>query len=230
MDRLSIETAWVGYLPSAFYRDPAAGTPELLRLLGPHRDRLLPVPAVHPGLQRFAGDLTEAMAAGAPAVRVYPMQLALDPAGAEMRVLASAAAAIGLPLLLTVRFEDARQRHPGDPAGELPAAAVRALVRADPQVRLLVSHAERAFMEEVHFGSTPDEARRILWDVAWIWGPPEDHLALLVDTMGVERFTLGTGMPLRIPDSAVARLDLLGLSPADRRKVLSDNLEAWRPA
>ena len=229
MDRLDIEHAWVGHLPSAF-SEAGAGAPELLRLLQPHKDRLLPVPAVHPGLPRFTEDLNDASAADAPAIRVYPMQLGLDPAGGQMRVLAGAAASAGLPILLTVRFEDGRQRHPQDQAAELPAAAVRALVRADPQVRLLVSHADRSFIEEVHFGSTPEEARRILWDVAWVWGPPEDHLALLVETIGLERFTLGTGMPLRIPDSALARLDLLDLKPDQRRAVLSGNLERWRGA
>lgn len=223
MDRLEIDQAWVGHLPSAF-SNPASGTPELVRLLKPHADRLLPVPAVTPG-PRFVEDLNPVAAAGAPAVRVYPMQLGLDPAGGEMRVLASAAAAAGLPILLAVRFEDPRQRQPQDRAAELPAAAVRALVRADPQVRLLVSHAERSFIEEVHFGSTSEEARRILWDIAWVWGPPEDHLALLIETMGIERFTLGTGMPLRIPDSALARLDLLGLAPEQRNLILSGNLK-----
>jgi predicted TIM-barrel fold metal-dependent hydrolase len=158
------------------------------------------------------------------------MQLGLDPAGGEMRMLAGAAAAAGLPIVLTVRFEDPRQRHPQDHAGEIPAAAIRSLVRSDPQVRLLVSHAERSVIEEVHFGSTPQEAERILWDVAWVWGPPEDHLALLIETMGIERFTFGSGMPLRIPDSALARVDLLGLAPERRRLILSGNLERWRPA
>lgn len=226
MDRLGIERAWVGHLPSAF--SDSASTADLVRMLKPHGDRLLPVPAVHPGRPRFTEVLNDARAAGAPAVRAYPMQLGLDPAGGEMRVLAGAAAAAGLPILLAVRFADPRQRHPQDRADDLPAAAVRALVRADPHVRLLVSHAERSFIEEVHFGATPEEARRILWDVAWVWGPPEDHLALLIETMGIERFTLGTGMPLRIPDSALARIDLLGLAPDRRDLVLSGNLARWQ--
>jgi len=61
---------------------------------------------------------------------------------------------------------------------------VRALIRSDADVRLLITHADRAFIEEVHFGSTPEEARRIWWDICWIWGPPEDHLATLLDTIG----------------------------------------------
>src|SRR5205823_9568021 len=69
-----------------------------------------------------------------------------------------ACGAARLPLLVAVRLEDARQRHPNDRAAEVPAAAVRALVRSDADVRLVVTHADRAFVEEVHFGSTPEEA------------------------------------------------------------------------
>lgn len=228
MDRLGIERAWVGYLPSLTYRDPASGTAELLRVLAPHRDRLDPIPAIHPGLARWEQDLNEAVALGAPALRVYPTQLGLDPAGGEMRVLATAAAAAGMPLLLTVRLEDLRQRHPLDRAEELPPSAVRTLVRCDRQLRLLVSLADRPFIEEVHFGLTPEESHRIMWDIAWIWGPPEDHLALLIETIGLERFVLGTGMPLRIPDTPFARLDLLGLPAEQRGKILAGNLDRWR--
>jgi predicted TIM-barrel fold metal-dependent hydrolase len=147
------------------------------------------------------------------------MYYGLDPAGGEMRVLAAACAAARLPLVLAVRFEDGRQRHPRDVAPELPAAAVRALVRGDPDVRLLVTHADRAFIEEAHFGSTAAEAGRIWWDISWVWGPPEDHLETLLRTVGVERFVFGTGAPLRIPEVAAAKLDLLDLD-AERRAAI----------
>jgi hypothetical protein len=142
-----------------------------------------------------------------------------------MRVLAAACGAARMPLTLAVRLEDGRQRHPNDRVGELPAAAVRALIRSDGDVRLLVTHADRAFIEEVHFGSTPDEARRIWWDISWIWGPPEDHLALLLDTIGAERFVFGTGQPLRLPETSVAKLDLLDLKHETREAIESRNLQ-----
>jgi predicted TIM-barrel fold metal-dependent hydrolase len=91
-------------------------------------------------------------------------------------------------------------------------------------VRLLVTHADRGFIEEVHFGSTPEEARRIWWDISWIWGPPEDHLAMLLQTVGVARFVFGTGQPLRLPETSVAKLDLLDLARTAREQIESDNL------
>jgi hypothetical protein len=111
--------------------------------------------------------------------------------------------------VLTVRFEDLRQRHPLDVAGDLGAAHVRSLARAGPGVRLVVTGAGREMLEETHWGLTPEEQRRVHWDFAWVWGPPEDHFAHLVRTIGAERFVYGTHWPLRLTQNARANLDLL---------------------
>jgi predicted TIM-barrel fold metal-dependent hydrolase len=227
MDRTGLDEAWVTHLPGVFWRDPTEGNAWLLELAGRY-PRLRPVPAVHPGLADWPATLRRAADAGAPTVRADPTFYGIDPAGAAMRELTAACGEAGVPLCLAVRFEDGRQRHPNDHAPELPAAAVRALIRSDPRVRLLVTHADRPFIEEVHFGSTPDEAARIWWDICWIWGPPEDHLQALLGTVGATRFVAGTGQPLRIPENAGAKLDLLDCSAADRAAIEEGNAEALR--
>lgn len=219
LERLAIDTAWVTHLPGLFWRDPTEGNAWLYETAKARAGRFKPVPTVHPGLAQWPGILAEATDRGAPAVRCDPLYLGIEPAGSAMRALAAACGAARLPLILAVRLEDGRQRHLNDRAGELPAAAVRALIRSHAGVRLLVTHADRSFIEEVHFGSTPDEARRIWWDICWIWGPPEDHLETLLQTIGVDRFVFGTGQPLRLPENSVAKLDLLDL-PADQRTAI----------
>jgi len=218
LDRVEVDEAWVTHLPSLFWRDPTEGNQWLVETAR-RETRLKPVPVIHPGLAQWEQVLADAANAGAPAVRCDPLYLGLDATGDEMRVLAAACGAAKVPLMLAVRLEDGRQRHPNDAVPELPAAAVRALLRSDADVRLLVTHADRAFIEEVHFGSTPAEASRIWWDICWIWGPPEDHLATLLETVGMDRFVFGTGQPLRLPENSVAKLDLLDL-PADRRAAI----------
>ena len=226
LDRTKIDVAWITHLPSLFWRDPSEGNAWLFETTRKEK-RFRPVPSVHPGLAGWERVFSDAAYADAhpAALRCDPMYLGLDPSGAEMRALAAACGAAGLPLMLAVRLEDGRQRHPNDRAGELPAAAVRALIRSDPDLRLLVTHADRAFIEEVHFGSTPDEARRIWWDICWIWGPPEDHLATVLDTIGPERFVFGTGQPLRLPENSIAKLDLLDLAPERRAAIESRNVQ-----
>jgi predicted TIM-barrel fold metal-dependent hydrolase len=225
MDRTGIDEAWVSHLPGVFWRDPAAGNGWLLETTRAH-PRLRPVLAVHPEMAGWEGVLRAAAEVGAPAVRCDPTYYGIGPAGQSMRALTGACARAGVALMLAVRLEDGRQRHPNDHAGELPAAAVRALVRSDAGVRLVVTHADRPFIEEVHFGATPDEARRIWWDISWIWGPPEDHLETLLHTIGAARFLFGTGQPLRIPENAVAKLDLLDLDAANREAIESGNAAA----
>ena len=225
MDRVRIDLAWVSHLPGLFWRDPTEGNSWLYQTCRAH-PRLRPVPAVHPGLAHWQDVLSEAVERGAVAVRCDPLHFGLPPSGPEVRVLAAACGAANVPLLMAIRLEDGRQRHPNDVAGDLPAAALRALIRSDQDLRLVVSHADRGLVEEVHFGSTAEEARRISWDISWLWGPPEDHLATVLATIGVERFVFGTGQPLRLPENAVAKLDLLDLSAEQRALIESDNARA----
>ena len=222
MHRVAIDEAWVTHLPSIFWRAPAEGNAWLYETVAAER-RFRAVPAVHPGLAGWEAVLGEAADRGAPAVRCDPTYYGLEPAGSELRVLAAACGAAHLALMLAVRLEDPRQRHPGDQAPELSAAALRALLRADDDVRLVVTHADRSVIEEVHFGSTPEEAARIWWDITWVWGPPEDQLQTLLRTVGVERFVFGTGQPLRLPETSVAKLDLLTLTPEERAAIESQN-------
>ncbi len=222
MDRTGIDEAWVFHLPGLTWRDPMEGNAWLLDACRQNA-RFAPVPAVHAGLPGWADHLKQLASDGVQAVRADPTCYGLAPAGTEMRALVRECARLDVVLMLAVRFEDGRQRHPLDHAGELPAAAVRSLIREDDSARLVVTHADRSYIEEVHFGSTPDQSRRIWWDISWIWGPPEDHLEILLETVGATRFLFGTGQPLRLPETPIARLDLLDIAMADRALIESGN-------
>jgi hypothetical protein len=219
LEREGLEGAWVGHLPSAFYRDPSAGNAQLYTALQPFR-KLRPVPTIRPDWPEWERALVTARDAGAPAVRAYPQLWQLAPGDARLTALAEACGAAKMALLLTVRFEDLRQRHPLDVAGDLQAAHVRPLARAGKNVRVIVTAAGREFIEEVHWGLTPEEQSRVLYDFSWVWGPPEDHLAKLFATVGSKRFVFGTHWPLRLTQNPRANLDLL---PAEHASsVLAD--------
>jgi hypothetical protein len=209
LDREQIGGAWVGHLPSAFHRDPSDGNKDLLKSLAPFAERLRPVPAIRPDWPHWEQRVRDAASAGAPAIRAYPPQWGLSAHDAGMRELALAAGEQGMAILLTVRFEDLRQRHPMDIAGDLTAAAVRTLARAGENVRVVVTAAGRELIEEVHWSLTPEEQRRVFWDISWVWGPPEDHLAKLFRSIGAQRFVFGTQWPMRLTQTPRANLDLL---------------------
>lgn len=224
MRRNAIDRAWVSHLAAVFWRDPTEGNAELYRVAEQH-SQLAPVPAVHPGLANWEAVLTEARERGAPAVRVDPLFYGISPADPAVVAVLRRAGQLGLPVMLAVRLEDGRQRHPNDGAGDLTPAHLRGLIRGDSSVRLIVTQADRDCVEQVVFGATPEEADRMLWDVSGIWGPPFDDLALLVGTIGARRFCFGSGLPLRIAEAVVARLDLLDLQPEERFFIERGNVE-----
>jgi hypothetical protein len=220
LDREEIAGAWVGYLPGAFHRDPQPGNLALYRGLAAHRDRLHPAPAIRPDWPGWPGELARGLGEGAKAVRAWPVHWGLGPGHPALLELGHACREHEVSLILTVRLEDARQRHAIDVAGELPAAAVRELARAGTGARVVVVGAGRSFIEEVHWGLTPGECARVWYDTSWIWGPPEDDFAHLLRTVGPDRFVYGTGWPLRLAQVTRANLallppDLAGASLAD---------------
>jgi hypothetical protein len=207
--REGFTSAWVGYLPSAFHRDPSAGNEALVAATHDFPGVLLPVPVVRPDWPRWDAALRDAADSGAPAIRAYPSQWSMAPDDPAMLRLSAACDEAGLALVLTVRFEDLRQRHPLDVAGDLSAAAIRALARARTSTRIVVTAAGRDLIEEVHWGLTDAERSRLFWDFSWVWGPPENDLAHLLSTVGADRFVCGTGWPLRLTQNVRANLALL---------------------
>jgi predicted TIM-barrel fold metal-dependent hydrolase len=209
LEREGVQAAWVGHLPSAFWRDPATGNDALFKAVDRWPDVLRPVPCVRPDWPQWEASLRAAAERRVPAIRAYPPQWGFAPQDRSIVELAAACGEAGLVLVLTTRFEDARQRHWMDSAGDLTGAAIRSIVRASERVHVVVCGAGRALVEEVHWGLTPTECSRVWWDISWLWGPPEDDLAHLLRTCGAERFVYGSGWPLRLTQTPRANLALL---------------------
>ena len=210
LDREGFTGAWVGHLPGAFHRDPVPSNRTLYAALAPHREVLTPAPVVRPDWPKWEQMLRDAVNEGAAAIRAYPTIWGLGAGHPGMAELAYACGEAGVALHLTVRFEDLRQRHPLDTAGDLTAAHVRQLARLPGlTASLVVSGAGRELIEETHWGLTPEEQRRVWYDWHWLWGPPEDHFAHLVRTIGPERFAWSSWWPLRLTQQAQALVDLL---------------------
>jgi len=223
LDREGFEGAWVGHLPDAFHRDPVPSNRALYAALKPHRSVLHPAPMVRPDWPGWEQQLREAQGEGAPAVRIYPSQWGLAGQHPALAELVDACARQGIVIHVTVRFEDLRQRHPLDGAGDVSAATLRAMLRRAPTVRdgrtsaavVVIAGAGRELLEETHWGLTPDEQSRVFYDFHWVWGPPEDHFAHLVRTIGASKLAMSSWWPLRLSQQSRALIDLL---PDDLRE------------
>ena len=210
LDREGFAGAWVGHLPGAFHRDPIPSNRALYAALEPFAGVLYPTPIVRPDWPYWTDMLRDAVNAGAPAVRVYPAQCGLGAGHPALAELAMACGEVGVALHVTLRFEDLRQRHLMDAVGDVPAATLRGIARlAGSRCHLVVAGAGREIIEETHWGLTPSEQQRVFYDFGWVWGPPDDHFAHLVDTMGVERLTWSSWWPLRLTQQSRALIDLL---------------------
>jgi predicted TIM-barrel fold metal-dependent hydrolase len=209
LEREGIASAWVGHLPSAFHRDPSQGNADLLRAVAPHAPVLRAAPIVRPDWPAWSVTLDALASEHVAAIRAYPQLWGFAPGDPRLASLGARCAALGMPVLLTVRFEDLRQRHPLDTAPDLSPAHVREFARAGTGARLVVTAAGREFIEEVHWGLTPREREQVFWDISWIWGPPTDDLSHLFRSLGADRFVLGTMWPLRLTQTARANMALL---------------------
>jgi hypothetical protein len=113
-----------------------------------------------------------------------------------------------MALVLTVRFEDLRQRHSMDSAGDLSAAAIRALARAG-SIRATRRDGGLARNDRgVHWGLTPLSSSGVLGYLVDL-GSAEDHLAKLFGRSARSDSCFGTQWPLRLTQTPSANLDLL---------------------
>lgn len=227
LEREGVQGAWVGHLPSAFWRDPSTGNDALFKALERWPDVLRPAPCVRPDWPQWERSLRAAADRHAPAIRAYPPQWGLASPDRSVLDLAVACGELGLVLVLTTRFEDVRQRHWMDSAGDLTGATVRSIARASERVHIVVCGAGRALIEEVHWGLAPPERARVWWDISWLWGPPEDDLAHLLRTCGAERFVYGSAWPLRLTQTPRANLALLRDDVAAAALATGDAIAAW---
>lgn len=209
LEREGIGAAWVGAMQAPWHRDPGPSNAWLRAQLAPYAGTLHAVTCVRPDWPGWERALDEAVARGEPAVCTYPPQQGIGATGDLLPAFARACGARGLVVRLTVRFEDLRQRHALDSAGDLTAAHVRTLVRADTRVHVVVGGAGKELLEETHWSLTPAEQARVWWDWAWLWGPPEDQFSHLLRTVGASRFVFGGHWPLRLVQAPVATADLV---------------------
>lgn len=210
LEREGFGGAWVASLPGAFHRDPVPANQALYRAVAPYRAWLHPVPLVRPDWPQWERQLADAVAEGAPAVALHPTRWGISEGHPAVEELVQACGEAGVVLHCPVRFEDLRQRHRLDAAGDLSAAFIRRLVRGNgTRAAVLVAGAGRELIEEVWWGLTPAEQGRVWFDFHWLWGPPEDHFAHLVDTVGPGRLAWSSWWPLRLSQQARALVELL---------------------
>ena len=223
MDRNGIGRAVVSSHAALFYRDGQRGNEELRAETAAHAARLIPVATVNPRYVGWQRDLSEAVEKWkVPAVALAPEHHGYGLGDEDGNAALGRIAELGVPVMLTQRLEDRRQRHDWDRAEDLSADALYAAARAFPALRfVLVNWIGLDGQKLVAAGLKG----RCLIDFARLQVVYRKEVPRLIETIGAEAIAFGSHMPFDYVGPALVKLANLELQrPADFEGV------AWRNA
>lgn len=226
MDRWGISRAVVSSLPSVFYRDAHQGNSELYEATQTHPERLIPVATINPRYVGWQADLRECVERwNMKAVTLVPAHHGYSLTDVYGKAALETLAELDLPLVLTQRFEDRRQRHHWDTAEDLELGVLVQLARTYPQLRFVLSNwigLDGARLAEAGLRG------RCLIDFSRLHVILLKDVSKLIDSLGIEAIAFGSHMPFDYVGPALVKLaNLELLRPADYEKIAWGNAAAF---
>lgn len=222
MDRSGIERAVVSSLHALFYRDAHRGNEELIAETKPYGARFIPVATANPNYAGWERDLAEAVERWkvkvvtlAPGYHGYALG---DERG---RAALGRIETYGVPLMLTQRFEDRRQRHAFDRAEDLQFNVLLETARAYPKLKfMLVNWAGLDGAKMVGAGLKG----RCLIDFARLQVVFRKEVPRLIETLGVEAMAFGTHTPFDYVGGSLVKLaNVEKFRPGDYEAIAGGN-------
>ena len=223
MDRNRIDRAVVSSLHAVFYRDGHRGNEELFAAVKRHAGRLIPVATVNPKYAGWERDLVQAVNDWkTKAVALAPEHHGYTLADEHGRAALARIAELNVPVGLSQRLEDRRQRHAWDRAEELTPSALFEAARAHPTLKfLLVNWLGLDGARLVAAGLKG----RVLIDFARLQVIYRKEVPKLIETLGVEAIAFGSHMPFDYVGPALVKLaNVQAVRPQDYEAI------AWRNA
>jgi uncharacterized protein len=222
MDRSGVSHSVVASNHALFYRDVHGANEELAEAVGASGGRLFGLATINPLYAGWEKDLEESIRTfGLTGLRLAPSyhgyRLTDDAGAAVLRE----AAGLNVPVALSQRIEDRRQRHPWDLATDLDFGDVTQIARAHPDLRLLLLNwsgiNEAAIRKAGLHGSC-------LIDFARMPVVLQQTVPRLIDGIGIEAIAYGSHVPFNYPGPALVKLEVLELPGRDKERI------AWRNA
>lgn len=223
MDRSGITKALVSSLPAVFYRDAHEGNAELYEETQRYPNRLIPVATVNPKYVGWQQDLRQCIEQWKmKAVTLVPSHHGYSLTDEQGKAALNEIANYDLPVLLTQRFEDRRQRHHLDDAEDLEFGTLLQVAQAHPKLKFVLSNwigLNGPRMVEAGLKG------RCLLDFSRLHVLFLKDVPKLIDSLGVESIAFGSHMPFDYVGPSLVKLSNLEmLRPADYEKI------AWRNA
>ena len=220
MDRHGIDIAAVSSLHGLFYKLCDRANRRLYEDIKGHGDRLVPVGTVNPAFPGWERDLKQCRDEfGARAVKLFPTYHGYAPDCPECSDAIDAAAEMGLPVVLSLGFEDPRVHQW---TLQIPSIDVQALARlasTKSGKRLVLSAIHTAEARGVFSAAQGSD---YCVEISHMEGPIL-CVQQFVKDMGADRVLLGTQAPFMNPKGAMLALCEPGFEEGDRARVLGGN-------
>lgn len=223
MDRHGIDRAVVSALPALLYRDVQRANEALRASIASQPDRFVPVATINPAYAGWERDLEEVVrgwkwraVALAPGHHGYRLGDALG------RAALARLAELGVPVMLTQRYEDRRQRHAWDRAEDLQLAEVLAAAREWPALRMMLIN--WATLDGPQMAAAGLRGRCLV-DFARLQVLFRKEVPRLSETLGADAVAFGSHLPFDYVAPALVKLDSVArFHPAQLEAM------AWRNA
>lgn len=221
MDRNGVDQAIVSSLHAVFYRNAQRGNEELHDETKPFRDRLIPIAAVNPKYVGWIADLEQAAEQWRMrGVTLWPAHHGYDLRDEFGQAALERIEQLGLPLVLTQRLEDRRQRHHWDIAEDLEQQAVLEIARSNPQLKIFLCNWNGLDGDKLAAAGLKG---RVLIDFARLDVMVRGSVPKLIDSLGADSIAFGTHAPFDYMGPSLVKLESVA-------ELAANDLEniAWR--
>lgn len=221
MDHHGLDRAVVSSLPAVFYRDVHSGNTELWEGTRAHPRRFIAVATLNPKYAGWKRDLGEALDQWhMRAVALWPSYHGYSLTDEHGRAALAAIADRDVPVVLTQRLEDRRQRHHWDQAEDLSVANLLDAAREHPRLRLLLVN--WIGLDGAKLAAAGLRGRCLI-DFARLQVVFRKEVPKLITAMGAESIAFGSHMPFDYVGASLVKLAALeSLPAADFEKI------SWR--
>jgi len=227
MDSKRIDKAVVSSVSSITYRNAQSGNEEVAEEGRGHSDRLIPFAVINPFYAGWQDDLKICHEQfGMTGLRLYPKWHNYQLSSKCCRELVDAATERGMVISIPIRVEDNRQRSWLLNVPDVPLGEIVELVKACPKARFILLNGigyTRSPLGRKNNGLPSNYAI----ELSRLSAVLANELGQLITNLGAERVMFGTGMPIKYPDPALVKLEVLDASEPEKEKIRSQNAMTW---
>ena len=223
MDPCGIDQAMVSSISAVTYRNPQPANEALADAVQPHRDRLIPLAVINPAYAGWRDDLKLCHEQfGMLGLRLYPKWHHYDLNGNAAGELIEAATQRNMLLSIPLRVEDYRQRSWLVDVPDVPHAEIAEVVRAHPEARFVLVNG--AGFSRSPLGRADGDLPANYWiEISRLSALLAHEIGQLIHNLGPDRLLFGSGMPLKYPDPALLKIEVLDAPQQVKQQILGAN-------